>query len=335
MQSILVTGGAGFIGSNFVRYMLNKYFNYRIIVLDSLTYAGNLANLKEFEKNSRFMFLHGDIRDEKIVDNAVRNVDVIINFAAETFVDRSIHGAADFIQTDVHGTYVLLEAAKKYKIERYIQISTDEVYGSIDSGSFTEQSTISPNNPYSASKAGGDMMVRSYYVTYGTPAIITRASNNFGPYQFPEKLIPLFVTNAIDNLNLPLYGDGSNIRDWLYVIDHCKAIDIVLHRGNEGEVYNIGGGNEMTNLEITKFILGYLGKPESLIQKVQDRLGHDKRYSVDSSKLKSLGWSPETNFESTLRDTIEWYVKREDWWRELKEKNLAFREFYQKNYKPV
>ncbi len=335
MQSILVTGGAGFIGSNFVRYMLNKYFNYRIIVLDSLTYAGNLANLKEFEKNPRFVFLHGDIRDEKIVENAVRNVDVIINFAAETFVDRSIHGASDFILTDVHGTYVLLEAAKKYNIERYIQISTDEVYGSIDTGSFTESSTIGPNNPYSASKAGGDMMVRSYYITYGMPVIITRASNNFGPYQFPEKLIPLFVTNAIDNLNVPLYGDGSNIRDWLYVLDHCKAIDIVLHRGNEGEVYNIGGGNEMTNLEITRFILNYLGKSEKLIQKVQDRLGHDKRYSIDSAKLKSLGWQPETNFEATLRDTIEWYVKHEDWWRELKEKNRAFKEFYQKNYKPV
>ena len=335
MQSILVTGGAGFIGSNFVRYMLNKYFNYRIVVLDSLTYAGNMANLKEFEKNSRFVFLHGDIRDEKIVENAVRNVDVIINFAAETFVDRSIHGASDFILTDVHGTYILLEAAKKYKIERYIQISTDEVYGSIDEGSFTENSTIAPNNPYSASKAGGDMMVRSYFITYGMPVIITRASNNFGPYQFPEKLIPLFVTNAIDNINVPLYGDGSNIRDWLYVIDHCKAIDIVLHRGNEGEVYNIGGGNEMTNLEITKFILSYLGKPETLIQKVQDRLGHDKRYSIDSTKLKSLGWTPETNFEATLRDTIEWYVKHEEWWRELKEKNRAFKEFYQKNYKPL
>ena len=335
MQSILITGGAGFIGSNFVRYMLNKYFNYRIIVLDSLTYAGNLANLKEFEKNNRFLFLHGDIRDEKAVDNAVRNADIIINFAAETFVDRSIHGASDFIHTDVYGTYILLEATKKYNIERYIQISTDEVYGSIDSGSFHETSNIAPNNPYSASKAGGDMMVRSYFVTYKVPAIITRASNNFGPYQFPEKLIPLFVTNAIDNLKLPLYGDGSNIRDWLYVIDHCKAIDIVIHKGVEGEVYNIGGGNEMTNLEITKFILNYLNKPETLIQKVQDRLGHDKRYSVDSTKIKSLGWEPSTNFESTLRETIEWYIKHEDWWRELKEKNREFKEFYQKNYKPV
>ncbi|HEY9188862.1 MAG TPA: dTDP-glucose 4,6-dehydratase [Bacteroidota bacterium] len=332
MQSLLVTGGAGFIGSNFVRYMLNKYLDYRIIVLDALTYAGNLENLKEFEKNPRFIFLHGDIRDEKAVDNAVRNVDVIVNFAAETFVDRSIHGAADFIQTDVHGTYVLLEAAKKYKIERYIQISTDEVYGSIDSGSFTEESPINPNNPYSASKAGGDMLVRSYYITYGLPVITTRASNNFGPYQFPEKLIPLFVTNAIDNLKLPLYGDGQNVRDWLYVLDHCKAIDIILHKGKIGEVYNIGGGNEKSNIEITKYILNYLGKPESLIQRVQDRLGHDRRYSINSSKLKSLGWQPEYNFESALRDTIEWYVKNEKWWRELKEKNRAFKEFYQKNY---
>jgi dTDP-glucose 4,6-dehydratase len=335
METILVTGGAGFIGSNFVRYILNKYLNIRVIVLDALTYAGNLENLKEFEKNSRFLFYHGDIRDEKVVHNLVRNSDVIINFAAETFVDRSIHGAGDFISTDVQGTYVLLEAAKKFKIEKYIQISTDEVYGSIDKGSFTEESNINPNNPYSASKAGGDMLVHSYFVTYDLPVIITRASNNFGPFQFPEKLIPLFVTNAIDNKPLPLYGDGMNVRDWLYVLDHCHAIDIVLHSGKEGEVYNIGGGNEKTNIEITKYILNYLNKPESLIQKVQDRLGHDRRYSIDSSKLKSLGWKPKYNFESAIRDTVEWYIHNEKWWRKLKEKNKEFIEFYEKNYKPV
>jgi dTDP-glucose 4,6-dehydratase len=335
LQSILVTGGAGFIGSNFVRYILNKYFGYRIIVLDALTYAGNLDNLKGFEKNPRFLFYHGDIRDEKVVDNIVRNVDVIVNFAAESFVDRSIHGASDFISTDVMGTFILLEAARKYNIEKYIQISTDEVYGSINSGSFTEESPINPNNPYSASKAGGDMLARSFYITYNLPVIITRASNNFGPYQFPEKLIPLFVTNAIDNMPLPLYGDGLNVRDWLYVIDHCKAIDLILHYGAEGEMYNIGGSNERTNIEITKIILNYIGKPESLIQKVQDRPGHDRRYSIDSSKLKSLGWKPEYNFETAMRETIEWYARNEEWWRKIKEKNKTFKEFYAVNYKPT
>jgi dTDP-glucose 4,6-dehydratase len=335
METILVTGGAGFIGSNFVKYILNKYLNFRIIVLDALTYAGNLENLQDFEKNPRFLFYHGDIRDENVVNNLARNVDVIINFAAETFVDRSIHGAGDFISTDIQGTYILLEAAKKFQIERYIQISTDEVYGSIDTGSFSEKSNINPNNPYSASKAGGDMLVHSYYVTYNLPVIITRSSNNFGPNQFPEKLIPLFVTNAIDNLPLPLYGDGMNIRDWLYVLDQCHAIDVILHSGKDGEIYNIGGGNEKTNIEITKYILKHLNKPESLIQKVQDRLGHDRRYSIDSTKLKALGWKIHYNFESAMRDTIDWYVKNEEWWRKLKEKNKEFKEFYKMNYKPV
>jgi dTDP-glucose 4,6-dehydratase len=269
------------------------------------------------------------------VNNLVRNTDVIINFAAETFVDRSIHGAGDFISTDVQGTYILLEAAKKFNIERYIQISTDEVYGSIDEGSFSESSNINPNNPYSASKAGGDMLVHSYFITYDLPVIITRASNNFGAFQFPEKLIPLFITNAIDNLPLPLYGSGLNVRDWLYVTDHCRAIDVVLHSGKNGEVYNIGGGNEKTNIEITKYILKYLNKPESLIQQVQDRLGHDKRYSIDSSKIKLLGWKTDFNFESAMRDTIEWYIENEKWWRKLKEKNKDFTDFYKKNYRPL
>jgi dTDP-glucose 4,6-dehydratase len=240
MQTILVTGGAGFIGSNFVRYMLNKYPDYRIIVLDALTYAGNRENLVEFEKNPRYIFYHGDIRDTKVVDNLMSNVDAVVNFAAETHVDRSIHEAGQFIDTDIHGTFVLLEAAKKHNIERFLHISTDEVYGSIENGSFKETDPLMPNSPYSASKAGGDLLVRSYFKTYGLPVLITRSSNNYGPYQYPEKLIPLFVTNAIDDLPLPLYGDGKNVRDWIYVEDNCSGIDLVLHKGKIGEIYNIG-----------------------------------------------------------------------------------------------
>jgi dTDP-glucose 4,6-dehydratase len=335
MYSILVTGGAGFIGSNFVRYMLNTYSDYRIIVLDALTYAGNLENFADVERNPHFEFHHGDIRDAKKVDSLASHVDAIINFAAESFVDRSIHEPESFITTDVLGTFTLLEAARKYRVQRYIQISTDEVYGSIEEGSFTEESPIAPNNPYSASKAGGDMLVRSYFVTYSTPTLLTRASNNFGPYQFPEKLIPLFVTNAIDNLPLPLYGDGKNVRDWLYVLDHCSAIDTVLHHGKEGEIYNIGGGNERQNIEITRMILQHLNKPASLIQPVKDRLGHDRRYSISSEKTKTLGWKPTFAYEDAMRETIEWYVQNEQWWRKLKEKNEEFKRFYAKNYQPV
>lgn len=332
MQSILVTGGAGFIGSNFVRHMLAKHSSYRIIVLDALTYAGNRANLSEVEKNPRFFFYHGNICDKNIVDNLASNVDAIINFAAETHVDRSIHEADSFVQTDVLGTMVLLEAARKYRLERYIQISTDEVYGSIDVGAFTEESSLSPNSPYSASKAGGDMMVRAYHRTYGVPAIITRASNNYGPYQYPEKLIPLFVTNALDDAHLPLYGDGLNVRDWLYVIDHCEAVDHVLHHGSVGEVYNIGGGNERTNVDITNIILKTLKKPDSLIRRVTDRPGHDRRYAVDCSKLARLGWKPTRRFEDAMSETIRWYMDNEPWWRAIKEKQRSFQEFMKKNY---
>ncbi|MBX7151621.1 dTDP-glucose 4,6-dehydratase [bacterium] len=332
MQSILVTGGAGFIGSNFVRYMVNKYPNYRILVLDALTYAGNRENLADLEKNPRFFFYQGNICDKDVVDNLVSNVDAIINFAAETHVDRSIHEAESFVKTDVLGTMTLLEAAKKYKIDRYLQISTDEVYGSIEEGSFTENHPLMPNSPYSSSKAGGDMMVRAYYVTYGTPTLITRASNNYGPYQYPEKLIPLFVTNAMDNIPLPLYGDGMNVRDWLYVIDHCEAVDAVLHHGQIGEVYNIGGGNEKTNIEITGRILKSLNKPESLIKKVADRPGHDRRYSVDCSKIAGIGWKPRYRFDEAIVETIQWYVKNESWWRKIKEKQKAYQEFMKKNY---
>lgn len=332
MLSLLVTGGAGFIGSNFVRYMLAKYPSYRLIVLDALTYAGNRENLADLERNPRFFFYHGNICDRSVVDNLASNVDAIVNFAAETHVDRSIHEADSFVQTDVIGTMVLLDAARKYGHERYLQISTDEVYGSIEHGEFTEESSLAPNSPYSASKAGGDMMVRAYFRTYGTPTLITRASNNYGPYQYPEKLIPLFVTNAIDEMPLPLYGDGMNVRDWLYVTDHCEAVDHVLHHGKTGDVYNIGGGNERTNVDITRTILQTLRKPDSLIKKVADRPGHDRRYAVDCRKVKALGWSPKFKFEDAIVETIQWYVRNEAWWRTIKEKQKAFQEFMKKNY---
>ncbi len=335
MRSILVTGGAGFIGSNFVRYMVNKYPDYRMIVLDALTYAGNRENLKDLEGQMNYLFYHGNICDREVVDNLVSNVDTIINFAAETHVDRSILEAGSFIQTDVVGTFTLLEAARKYNIKRYIQISTDEVYGSIEQGSFTEESPLQPNSPYSASKASGDLMVRAYYRTYGLPTIITRSSNNFGPYQYPEKLIPLFITNAMDDQPLPLYGDGKNVRDWLYVLDNCEAIDVVLHKGKVGEVYNIGAGNEMQNIQITEMILEFLGKPKSLIQPVPDRPGHDRRYSVDTSKIRALGWTPRHDFREALRKTVEWYQDNESWWRTIKEKQEAFKQYYQQQYRTL
>ncbi len=332
MQTILVTGGAGFIGSNFVRYMLESHPDYRIVVLDALTYAGNRENLADLEGNPRYRFVHGNICDREVVERHAADVDAVINFAAETHVDRSIHEAHSFVKTDVEGTLMLLEAARKFKIQRYIQISTDEVYGSIDRGEFYETSPLAPNSPYSASKAGGDMMVRAYHRTYGTPTIITRASNNYGPYQYPEKLIPLFVTNAIDDLPLPLYGDGMNVRDWLYVLDHCEAVDHVLHHGEVGEIYNIGGGNEKTNAEITRLILKVLNKPDALIQRVPDRPGHDRRYAVNCDKIGRIGWKPKHRFDEAMVETIQWYVRNESWWRSIKEKQKAFQEFMRKNY---
>jgi dTDP-glucose 4,6-dehydratase len=327
-----VTGGAGFIGSNFVRYMIERHPDYRIVVLDALTYAGNRENLADLEGNPRYRFVHGNICDREVVERHAAGVDAVINFAAETHVDRSIHEAHSFVKTDVEGTLVLLEAARKFKIRRYIQISTDEVYGSIDRGEFYETSPLAPNSPYSASKAGGDMMVRAYHRTYGTPTIITRASNNYGPYQYPEKLIPLFVTNAIDQLPLPLYGDGMNVRDWLYVLDHCEAVDHVLHHGEVGEIYNIGGGNEKTNVEITRLILKVLNKPATLIQRVPDRPGHDRRYAVNCDKIGRIGWKPKHRFDEAMVETIQWYVRNESWWRSIKEKQKAFQEFMRKNY---
>jgi len=324
-MNLLITGGAGFIGSNFIRYILNKYPDYRVINLDKLTYAGNLENLRDIENNPNYAFVKGDICNEKIVDQIVsRKPDAIINFAAETHVDRSIMNAQDFIKTDILGTQTLLEAAKKYSIQKYIQISTDEVYGAIKTGSFTEKSPLRPNNPYSASKTGADLMVRAYAKTFGLPVIVTRSSNNFGPYQYPEKIIPLFVTNLLEGKKVPIYGDGQQIRDWIYVIDNCQGIDYILHHGQIGEIYNIGNSNEKTNLEITKIILEQLGKDESYIEYVKDRPGHDWRYSLDSTKLQNLGWRPRYQFEEAMAKTIQWYKDNPQWWKSLK-KGMYFK----------
>ncbi len=332
MKRLLVTGGAGFIGSNFIRYMLQKYPELHIVNLDALTYAGNLENLRDIEKDPRYSFLHGNICEADDVAKVMPGCDSVINFAAETHVDRSIHEAGVFVETDVHGTFVLLEAARKHNISRFLHISTDEVYGSIDKGSFRETDTLNPSSPYSASKAGGEFLAHSYFVTYGLPVLVTRSSNNFGPYQYPEKLIPLFITNAIDDMPLPLYGDGKNVRDWLYVEDQSEALDIVLQKGKPGEVYNIGAGNEEMNITVTKETLRLLGKPESLIQPVKDRPGHDRRYSVASDKMHALGWKPRHSFLEGLEKTVRWYVENEIWWRAVKEKQTAYQEWYRKHY---
>ncbi|MDD6534723.1 MAG: dTDP-glucose 4,6-dehydratase [Methanosphaera sp.] len=303
MLKIMITGAAGFIGSNFVHYIANKYDDYEITVLDKLTYAGDMANLDGVDVK----FIKGDIASQKDAADAMKDADYVVNFAAETHVDKSIEDPAAFVKSDVLGTQNLLELVRKYDIERYIQISTDEVYGSIQEGSFKETDNIDPSSPYSASKAGGDMLVSAYYKTYDIPVIITRSSNNFGPRQFPEKLIPLFILKALNDQPLPVYGDGKNVRDWIYVEDNCAGVDTVLHKGKIGEVYNIGGGNEKNNLEITKLILEKLNKPESLIKHVDDRLGHDRRYSLDASKTKKLGWEPKWKFEDAMEQTVNWY----------------------------
>jgi len=316
-----VTGGAGFVGSNFIRHILKKYPKYKVINLDKLTYAGNLDNLKDIENNRNYLFVKGDICDREVVSELSKDVDAIINFAAESHVDRSIIDASDFIRTNIEGTYNLLEITKKHNISRFIQISSDEVYGSIERGSFNETSPLRPSSPYAASKAAADVLVNSYRVTYNLPTVVARSTNNFGPYQYPEKIIPLFITNAIENRSLPLYGDGMNVRDWLYVIDNCEAIDLILHKGREGEIYNIAGDNELRNIDLTRMVLKILGKPESLIQAVKDRPGHDRRYSINCSKIKrELGWTPRFNFGRALKETVKWYVENEWWWRKLKEK---------------
>lgn len=336
----LVTGGAGFIGSNFIRFLFRKYGDEaQVVNLDKLTYAGIRENLAEYEGKKNYRFLHGDITKPEDVAEAYKGVDgsgvdVVVNFAAETHVDRSLMEAATFIETDIRGVLILLEEARKHapNLKRFIQISTDEVYGSIEDGSFSENDPLSPRNPYSASKAGGDRMAYAYAQTYGMPVIITRASNNFGPWQYPEKLIPLFVTNAIDDLPLPLYGDGRNVRDWLFVDDHCAAIDFVIDHGENSEVYNIGGGNERENREITFKILQLLGKPDTLIKRVADRQGHDRRYSLDTSKLARVGFRCNTDFDEALRRTVAWYRSNEPWWRAIKERSAEFRAYYEKQY---
>lgn len=318
-MKILVTGGLGFIGSNFIRYMFDTYEDIHITNLDLMTYAGNPNNVKDIKSKPNYKFIHGDIRKDDDVKTAIKDCEYVFNYAAESHVDRSIEGPEAFVTTDVVGTHKLLEACRKTEsVNKYIQISTDEVYGSIEKGSFTEEDKLNPSSPYSASKASADLLCLSYFKTYGVPLSITRSSNNFGAYQYPEKLIPLFITNAIDNKSLPLYGDGKNVRDWLCVLDNCSAIETVFRQGKLCEIYNISTGDEKTNIEITNLILKFLNKPTTLIKPVKDRLAHDRRYSVDASKIKSLGWEQEYEFESALKSTVSWYVQNEWWWRPLK-----------------
>ncbi|MFH7832019.1 dTDP-glucose 4,6-dehydratase [Bacillus luti] len=320
-MKILVTGGAGFIGSNFVRYMVKKYPEYNIVNLDALTYAGNLENLKDIEAASNYKFIKGDIADRQFINQLFKEekFDYVLNFAAESHVDRSITNPDIFIQTNIQGTQVLLDAAKNAEVKKYLQVSTDEVYGTLgETGYFTEETPLASNSPYSSSKAGADLLVRAYHETFGLPVNITRCSNNYGPFHFPEKLIPLIIINALNDKQLPVYGDGLNVRDWLHVEDHCQAIDLVLHKGKNGEVYNVGGNNERTNIEIVKTILKALDKPESLIKYVTDRPGHDRRYAIDATKLREeLGWSPKYNFDTGIEQTIKWYLENQDWWKNI------------------
>ena len=332
MKRVLITGGAGFIGSHFVHHALERRPDWQVTVLDKLTYAGNLANLEGLEGRPRYRFHRGDIAVRRDVDAAWGDgVDLLFNFAAETHVDRSIGDPDCFIRTDIYGAYTLLEAARARGIERFVQISTDEVYGSVPSGSSREDAALMPSNPYAASKAGADRLAFSYFTTYGVPVLITRASNNFGPRQYPEKLMPLFITNALDDQPLPLYGDGQNVRDWLFVGDHCTALDVVLEKGRPGEVYNIGGGNERRNIEVTERILTGLGKPRTLIRHVTDRPGHDRRYSLDCGKLRALGWEPRTRFEAALEETVAWYRKNRGWWEPIK--SGEYLEYYRRQYR--
>ena len=333
MKNILVTGGAGFIGSNFVRHALATHPDWRVTTLDKLTYAGRLENLKDVIDHPRHEFVKGDVADPVVAGPLVEAAEVVVHFAAETHVDRSLLNAGEFITTDVYGTFVLLEAARNAKqLRKFVQISTDEVYGSVAEGSSRETDELKPRNPYSASKAGADRLAYSYWATYDVPVVISRASNNYGPNQFPEKVIPLFITNALENLQVPLYGDGMNVRDWLHVSDNCRALDLIIDVGTPGEVYNIGGGNHVRNRDLTQRILELLGKPESLIRHVADRPGHDRRYSLDTSKLQSLGWQPRIEFEQGLAQTVAWYQENQWWWRPIKENDPAFKAYYQTQY---
>ncbi len=332
-ERVLVTGGAGFIGSNFARHLAGARPDLELVVLDKLTYAGRRENLADLEGRPGFRFQQGDIADPAAVREAMSGCAYVVNFAAETHVDRSLYDAGGFIQTDVFGAFVLLEEARRQPgLKLFVQISTDEVYGSVETGSSRETDALMPRNPYSASKAGGDRLAYSYFATYGLPVIVTRASNNYGPYQFPEKVIPLFITHALDDIPVPLYGDGLNIRDWLHVDDHCRALELLLLAGRPGETYNVGGGHEVPNLELTRRILGLLGKPETLIQRVADRPGHDRRYSLDCGKLQALGWRPRVAFADGLAATVQWYQAHAGWWRPIKEHSPAFRDHYQRHY---
>jgi dTDP-glucose 4,6-dehydratase len=330
---LLVTGGAGFIGSEYVRFTLREHADDQVVVLDKLTYAGNLANLEPVRDDPRYRFVHGDICDAALVGSLAEEVDVIVNFAAESHVDRSLEAPGQFIQTDVHGTYTLLEAARRAGHARFLQVSTDEVYGDIPEGRSQESDPVRPRSPYSASKAGGEMLVWAYRASYGFPAIITRGSNTYGPYQYPEKILPLFITNAIDDLPLPIYGDGGAVRDYLYVEDHCRGIDTALRLGEPGADYNVGFGGEVSGLEVADAILAALGKPASLKEHVRDRLGHDRRYALDATRLRSLGWEPRVDFASGVRRTVEWYLANPSWWRPLK--SGQFWDFYRRNYRKV
>ncbi|NOZ22853.1 MAG: dTDP-glucose 4,6-dehydratase [Planctomycetes bacterium] len=332
-QKMLVTGGCGFIGSNFVRHILANNDRYEIVNLDTLTYAGNLENLRDVENHPRYTFVKGDICDEDLVNRLLADgADVIVNFAAESHVDRSITDPGVFVRVNVLGTQTLLAAAKEHGVPRFVQISTDEVYGSLGpEGLFTEETPLQPNSPYSAAKAGADLLVRAYHQTYGFPGLITRCSNNYGPYQFPEKLIPLFISNALEDKPLPLYGDGMNVRDWIYVDDHCRGIEAVVEKGRPGEVYNIGGNNELANVTITKEILKQLGKPESLITFVKDRPGHDRRYAIDSTKIQTeLGWQPTVSLADGMARTVQWYQDHREWWERIK--SGEYMEYYDRHY---
>ena len=322
MKKLLVTGGAGFIGSCFIRHILKKYPNYKVINLDMLTYAGNIENLNDIKDNPNYKFIHGNICDKKLVRDLISQVDFVVNFAAESHVDRSITDPEIFIETNVQGTLNLLQACKEIGIVRYLQVSTDEVYGSLGAtGYFYETTPIQPNSPYSASKASADLLVRAYFETYKLPVLTTRCSNNYGPFQYPEKLIPFFISQLLKGEKVPVYGDGLNVRDWLYVYDHCEAIDVVLQKGLIGEVYNIGGHNEKTNMEITKLILSAMNKDESSIKYVEDRLGHDKRYAIDNQKIQTqLGWKPSVTFEEGIKLTIDWYLGNQQWMKDLEAK---------------
>jgi len=332
MKKVLVTGGLGFIGSNFVRFLLKKYPDLEVVNYDLETYCGNPENLKDIEKEPRYHFVRGNICDKATVEKTTKGCSFLFNFAAQTHVDRSILKADEFIHTNVTGTVTLLEAAKRVGLEKFIQISTDEVYGSTEKGSFSEESPLDPSSPYSASKASADLLVLAYFKTYGLPVVITRCTNNYGPYQYPEKLVPLFITHAIEGRTLPLYGDGLNVREWIYVSDHCEALDLVWKKGKEGEVYNIGSGEEIVNKEMSLAILKELGKPSTLIEYVKDRPGHDRRYSVNSKKIRFLGWTPHYSFKEALHETVLWYQGHEAWWKRLKERKKEFQEYYDVQY---